>query len=406
MPDKSDHSEPGMEPDILRHTTPPRLKFYGVVALCVAGGDRGGGAGPALLFQRARPRNGPRIRPCPACRPSRLKGTKAGGALDLPGDVEPFTNAPIYAQISGTVQKWYVDIGAHGEGRAICWPRSIRAPIRRRWTRRKAQLARDSATLANAKVDLTRYQALAAQNAISNQAARHPAGHRRCRCRPGRVRQGASADRPINLGYTSIVAPFGGIVTSRAVDVGKLVTVGTSARHAAFHRHRPDQAAHLCAHAADLSVGRSSPGMTAEFHGAGISRPQLHRQVDGQSAGAVASPAAAPSCCSSRSTTRTARSSRATMPRCISNSPPRSGAVRVPATALMFRDEGMVVATVDASNHVMLKPINIRTDLGDAVEATGLAADDRVIDNPPDSLRAGDLVKPSPEPETGRRQGL
>ena len=36
MPDKTDHSEPHMEPDVLRHTTPPRLKFYGVVALCAA----------------------------------------------------------------------------------------------------------------------------------------------------------------------------------------------------------------------------------------------------------------------------------------------------------------------------------------------------------------------------------
>jgi hypothetical protein len=73
--------------------------------------------------------------------------------------------------------------------------------------------------------------------------------------------------------------------------------------------------------------------------------------------------------------------------------------MRVPATALLFRDEGMVVAVVDANNHVRIKPVEIRTDLGDAVEATGLDADDRVIDNPPDSLRAGDEVKPSPEAE-------
>jgi multidrug efflux pump subunit AcrA (membrane-fusion protein) len=78
--------------------------------------------------------------------------------------------------------------------------------------------------------------------------------------------------------------------------------------------------------------------------------------------------------------------------------PATAGVVRIPATALLFRDEGMLVATVDGSNHVHLKKIDIRTDLGNAVEATGLSPDDVVIDNPSDSLREGDLVKPSPEP--------
>jgi hypothetical protein len=55
---------------------------------------------------------------------------------------------------------------------------------------------------------------------------------------------------------------------------------------------------------------------------------------------------------------------------------------------------------VDSGNHARLKPIAIHTDLGDAVEATGLSADDRLIDNPPDSLRDGDPVRSSPEPET------
>ena len=69
--------------------------------------------------------------------------------------------------------------------------------------------------------------------------------------------------------------------------------------------------------------------------------------------------------------------------------PAADGILQIPATALIFRDEGMMVATVDAGNHVKLKPINIRTDLGNSVQATGLSLDDKVIDNPPDSLVAG-----------------
>jgi RND family efflux transporter MFP subunit len=74
--------------------------------------------------------------------------------------------------------------------------------------------------------------------------------------------------------------------------------------------------------------------------------------------------------------------------------PPGENAVHVPATALMFRDQGPVVATVDAGNHVRIKVISIRRDLGTAVEVgSGLSLTDRVIDNPPDSIRDGDPVR-------------
>ena len=73
--------------------------------------------------------------------------------------------------------------------------------------------------------------------------------------------------------------------------------------------------------------------------------------------------------------------------------PSAKGSVHVPATALMFRDEGPVVATVGPGDRVRLKVITIRRDLGSAVEVgAGLSLDDRVIDNPPDALHEGDLV--------------
>ena len=97
-----------------------------------------------------------------------MSNTKSGGALSLPGDVEAFINAPIYAQVSGYLQKWYFDIGAKvkkNELLAQIDPRTYQAAL----AQAKGALARDSATLANARVDLARYQALAAQNAISQQ---------------------------------------------------------------------------------------------------------------------------------------------------------------------------------------------------------------------------------------------
>ena len=74
--------------------------------------------------------------------------------------------------------------------------------------------------------------------------------------------------------------------------------------------------------------------------------------------------------------------------------PAGANGIRVPATALMFRDEGMQVATVDATNHVKLKTVNIARDLGASVDVGGgISPKDRIIDNPADALRDGDEVR-------------
>ena len=66
----------------------------------------------------------------------------------------------------------------------------------------------------------------------------------------------------------------------------------------------------------------------------------------------------------------------------------------MPATALIFRDEGMQVATVDATGHVKLKTVKITRDLGASVDiSSGISRADRIIDNPADALQDGDVVK-------------
>jgi hypothetical protein len=68
--------------------------------------------------------------------------------------------------------------------------------------------------------------------------------------------------------------------------------------------------------------------------------------------------------------------------------------LKLPASALLFRAGGLKVATLGANNHVVLKPITIATDLGSyVVVATGISPDDKVINNPPDSLANSDLVR-------------
>ncbi len=67
---------------------------------------------------------------------------------------------------------------------------------------------------------------------------------------------------------------------------------------------------------------------------------------------------------------------------------------RIPVTAIQYRHNGPVVAIVGPDNHVKIHQVMIARDLGSSVEiGSGLAAGDRVADNPPESLVDGDLVR-------------
>jgi multidrug efflux pump subunit AcrA (membrane-fusion protein) len=69
-------------------------------------------------------------------------------------------------------------------------------------------------------------------------------------------------------------------------------------------------------------------------------------------------------------------------------------AINVPASALIFNQNGLFVATVGRGNRVRLNPVTISRDLGQEVEiGSGLNANDQVIDTPPDGITPGDLVR-------------
>jgi RND family efflux transporter MFP subunit len=257
-------------------------------------------------------------------------------------------------------------------------------------------LAEDQGTLDGARRDLARFQALLRVNAESQQVVDDEMATVATESGVVKADEANVETAEINLSYTRITAPFGGVVTSRSVDVGNLVTVGTASATPLFTV--TDQTKlRIYVRMPQVYLSGIAPGMNVEFSVPEYSGRTFIAQLTA-SAGAVAS-----------------ASGTQLLQFQIDNSdgtlkpgdyadmqfkfPATQGVIRVPATALMFRDQGMVVATVDDSNHVKLKPIDIRTDLGEEVEATGLSATDRVIDNPPDSLRAGDAVKPSPEPE-------
>jgi multidrug efflux pump subunit AcrA (membrane-fusion protein) len=81
--------------------------------------------------------------------------------------------------------------------------------------------------------------------------------------------------------------------------------------------------------------------------------------------------------------------------------------VRIPTSALVFREKGMQVAILDKGNRVELRPVKLGRNLGTDVEVlSGLTPQDRVIESPPDSLSTGDRVRLTDDAAAGEDQRL
>ena len=374
--------------DILAYRKPKRLRLIGLLLVGAAVAVAAIGLFTRLVDSRDT-KAWTDEQAIPAVHLITLKGA-TGGDFTLPGDIQAFTTATINAQVSGTIQKWFVDIGTpvkQGQLLAQIDPRPYQAAL----AQARGQLARDIATLNNTKTDLARYQALAAQNAISAQQLSATQASVNSQGGIAETDRAAVQAAQINLDFTRVVAPVTGVVTSRSVDVGQLVTANANGATPMFtvtdqnrlriYVRMPQNYSYLV-----------RPGMTARF-----TVPEYPGRIF------TAALAANSGAIASASGTQLVQmqvdnAERALKPGSYAEmrfSMPKGGAgVRVPVTALIFREDGMQVAMLGADNKVQMKPIHITTDMGTTVEVgAGLKPGDKVIDNPPDSLQAGDAVR-------------
>ena len=392
MPDKSPDAGPSnLDPsaeELLRHTAPPGLKRWGVIAVVVAVVIAVLGIA-IRLWQDHETAQWTDDQAVPTVQVLKIAGGKKGSALNLPGDVQAFTTAPIYAQVSGYVRKWYVDIGTKVKKGQLLAELNI-PDIAGQAAAARANLVNAQAAQSLSASTATRWKALFVQGAVSRQDLD-------TKIADLDSKNAAVAAARANLfslssqeGFRRLVAPFDGVVTSRSIDNGALVTVGNSATP--LFTVADQTKLRIYVRVPQNYASYIRPGMVVNF-----TVPQYparsFKATLIASAGAVAS------------ATGTVlvqflidNSDGALQPGAYAEVkfPLPSGAngTQVPATALMFRDEGMQVAIVDATGHARLKTVTVLRDMGSAVDvAGGLSPADRIIDNPPDSLRDGDPVK-------------
>ncbi len=310
--------------------------------------------------------------------------------LDLPGRLEAYSRAPIYARVSGFLKAWHVDIGASvKEGELLA---EIEAPdLDQQLMQAKGALASAKAAAALAKVTAQRWQTLGGTNAVARQAVDEKTGDLGVKEANEKAAQ-ANVDRLEVLSqFKRITAPFDGIVTARNTDVGALINADSSAGLALF------VVSDIKRLRLTIAVPQNYVPSVPLNTKVKISVPEHPGKVyDGlvEASARAVDPASG----TTRMQVVVDNSAGDLMPGAFANTrvelARNAQVLSIPAGALIFDRQGLRIATVDAHSKVVLKPVTISRDLGQVVEiATGLSADDRVIESPPDGLSDGDSVR-------------
>ncbi|WP_243049910.1 efflux RND transporter periplasmic adaptor subunit [Dyella sp. RRB7] len=319
--------------------------------------------------------------------------------LELPAQMDAFTNAPIYARTSGYLKSWEKDIGAPVKAGDVLG--IIDTPdLDQQLLQAQADLATAKANAALAATTAKRWQVLRQTDpdSVSQQSVDQYNGDLAAKQAQVNASQ-ANLDRLKALkSYARLVAPFDGRVTARNTDVGALITADSNGSGTPMF---------TVSDTSKLRVYVRVPQVYAPGIHRGDEATLTVPEYPGKSFTAkVEADARAISPTSGTTLVqlvvdnpdgRLLPSSYASVSFNIASG---TLGLRVPAEALIFDDKGLHVATLDASDHVHFKTVTIRRDYGKSIEiGSGLAPNDRVIINPPDGLADGDEVRIAKNPQ-------
>jgi RND family efflux transporter MFP subunit len=305
----------------------------------------------------------------------------------LPGNVTAFTDSPIYARTSGYLTHWYFDIGTQVKKGALL--AEIATPeVDQQLAQAEADLVTAQANATNAHSQSQRYQGLSQTNAVSqldaetlrNQAAGTAAAVKSAQANVQRLKELQS--------FEKVYAPFDGVVTARSVDIGQLIDAG--AARELFHMQLlntlrvyvnvPQQYSTNVKRGQKIDITfPERPGKT--YQGTLVRTAEsidpasrtLLVEIDVDNRNGELLPGA--------------------LAQVHFKATPNSSTWIVPVSALIFRAQGTQVALLGSDNKAHLAPVVIGQDDGATVQiVNGLKSDDRVIQDPPDSIIDGQQV--------------
>jgi membrane fusion protein (multidrug efflux system) len=310
--------------------------------------------------------------------------------IDLPGRIEAYYRAPIFARVSGYLKSWNVDIGAKVKaGQVIA---EIEAPdLDQQLMQARADLASQEASARLSEATLNRRKTLVASNFVSAQEIDERTADLSNKNAAVKAGQ-ANVERLEALaGYKKITAPFDGVVTARDTDVGMLINAGGGSGPPMF------VVSDITKLRVYVNVPQNYVPMVKLGAKAVITVPEYPNRTF-------------PATVEASSQAVDVNSGTSRMQLGLNNSagellPGGYASVRlsllrdsvplhIPSSALIFNQKGLRVATVGTGDKVVFKTVTIARDLGREIEiASGLSADDRIIVAPPDGLADGDQVR-------------
>lgn len=332
------------------------------------------------------------IRPSPA---------STGDGLVLPGQVQAYNSAAIFARTNGYVRSWQADIGQRvGAGQTLA---VLDAP---ELDQQLASARADYQTaLANQRLAGTtarRWKEMLAQDAVSQQEADEKSGDLAAKSALANAALANVRQLEAMHGFTRLAAPFAGVVTSRSAQIGALVVANNAAAQPLFtvsdiHRMR-----------IYVQVPQSYAAQIHDGLAAKLTLPEFpDRTFDAvlvRSSGAVD-----PRSGAQLVELQADNPQGVLMPGAFTHVRfAMSGAANgfsLPGSAILYGSDGASVVVVGADGRVKIRPVTIARDLGKSViVSVGVSPGDRIVDTPPDSIQTGDGVKiaPAQGPDGGK----
>jgi RND family efflux transporter MFP subunit len=310
----------------------------------------------------------------------------------LPGNMQAFVDAPIYARTNGYLRRRYVDLGARvTAGQLLA---EIDAPeLDQQLQQARADLSTAQANLRLAQITADRYLDLGKTDSVAQQDIDNATGT--LDARKAAVESSRhNVQRLEQLqAFTKIYAPFGGVITARNTDIGALIDSGSSGGVARELFH--------IAQTSRLRVFVNIPEVYSRVARPGLNADLTFAEFPGRRFTAVLVRTAEAIDVASRTLLteiENANPAGELLPGAYAEVhlklPAATSTYLLPVNALLFRGEGLRIAIVKGGSRIALVSVTVGRDFGTEVEVvSGLAGDEQVVVNPPDSLVDGQRVQ-------------
>lgn len=327
----------------------------------------------------------------PTVQLAKIEHGAAEQSLVLPGNIQPYSKAAIYARVPGYLKSWDQDIGAQVKAGQLLG--SIDTPdLDQQLAQARANFATAEANEQLASVTAQRWRTLVGKQWVSQQAYDEKAGAEAANKAIADAAQANVRQLEAMETFKSIVAPFDGVVTQRNTDVGALINVGSGAAGPALFEVADLHKVRIYVQVPQAYSAGLTPGLKATFDMPQY--PGQHFEATLVTTSRAMDPNSRSMMVELQADNADGKFTQGAYCRVHLQLPVDPNMVRVPATALIPVNQGSQVAVLGEGNKTLLKTVQLGRDFGDSVEVVaGLAPSDRVIDSPPETLTSGDEVQ-------------